>query len=436
MTCSFALIARHLFVLLSFIALPSVARADWPDRAGPTFDGRAADADAKGLPSEWSEEPQKNVAWKVPLQLEGHSTPIVIDQVVWFTSATKDGKQQYIDAIDARTGQVLHHKLLFENESPEPLGNEINNYAAPSCVAEPGAIYVHFGTYGTAKLDPKTAEVIWQRRDLPCRHYRGPGSSPILVDDFLVLTFDGVDQQYLTALNKQTGETIWRTDRTTDYGDIQPDGQPFREGDMRKAYSTAGYTTVAGKKQVVSVGSRAAFGYDLLTGKEIWTIRHDDYNATARPLFYENLAILHTGSRNANLLAVRLDETTVGDVTESHIVWDRPRGNSGMASPVMLRDRIYTLTDTGVVNCINAKDGELVWSDRVGGTCIASPVIANDLVYFFSGEGFTNVVRAADTFEIVQRNELKEGIMSSPAIDRGAIYLRTRTHLYKVAAPQ
>ncbi len=235
------------------------------------------------------------------------------------------------------------------------------------------------------------------------------------------------------ALNKNTGETVWRTDRTTDYGDIGADGKPLREGDMRKAFGTPGIVEVAGRAQIVSVGSRAAFGYDAETGKEIWTVTHDDYNATARPLFYKNMAILHTGSRGANILAVRLDETTKGNVDNTHIVWDRPRGNSGMAYPVLLRDRIYTLTDTGVAMCINADTGEEVWTGRVGGTCIASPIIAGEYVYFFSGEGFSHVVKAQDKFEIVSRNELKSGIMASPAIADGALFLRSREHLYKIA---
>ena len=91
----------------------------------------------------------------------------------------------------------------------------------------PGAVYVHFGSYGTARLDSRTAEVVWQNRSLPARHFRGPGSSPVLWENLLILTFDGIDQQYLAALDKESGELVWRTDRTTDYHDIQADGQPL-----------------------------------------------------------------------------------------------------------------------------------------------------------------------------------------------------------------
>ena len=321
----------------------------WPDRSGPTFNGVADPIAAQGLPVQWDEAAGANIAWKIPLAGQGHSTPIIGQGRLWLTAATEDGKQQFVYAIDPRDGRVLQHRLLFENLSPEPLNNPINTYASPSCVVEPGAVYVHFGSYGTARLDPETAEIVWQRRDIPCQHYRGPGSSPVLFGDLLILTFDGVDRQFLTALNKHTGATVWLTPRTTDYGDLDENGQPRTEGDLRKAYSTPGLVQVEGAWQVVSVGSRAAFAYDALTGKELWTIRHDDFNAAARPLFFENLAILNTGSSNANLLAVRLSGETRGDVTETQVVWDRARGNSRLASPVLLHGRVYMVSGTGVV---------------------------------------------------------------------------------------
>ena len=96
------------------------------------------------------------------------------------------------------------------------------------------------------------------------------------------------------ALDKHSGKTVWRTDRSTDYGDLDEDGKPKRECDLRKAYSTPSLVEVNGRTQVVSVGSRAGFAYDALTGKEIWGIRHDDFNAAAPPSFYKNFAILNT----------------------------------------------------------------------------------------------------------------------------------------------
>ena len=274
----------------------AAAELSWPCRNGPFHDGCAAERDARGVPVQWDESTGKNIAWKVDLEGFGHSTPAIGDGRLWLTAATADGKQQFVYAIETRTGRVIHHKLLFENASPEKLGNKVNTYASPSCVLEHDAVYVHFGSYGTARLDPRTAAVVWQRRDLPCRHYRGPGSSPIVWRNLLILTFDGIDQQYVTALDKRNGKTVWRTDRSTDYHDLGPDGKPKLQGDVRKGYGTPATMDVAGRTQVVSVGSRAAFGYDAETGREIWTVTHEDFNAAAPPLIDGNLAIINTGS--------------------------------------------------------------------------------------------------------------------------------------------
>lgn len=416
------------------VCFPSRAIAgselEWPARNGPTANGHVATDDAKGLPVEFSEG--KGVAWKIKLPHFGHSTPVVGNGKIWLTAATEDGTKQYILCIDEATGETIHEKLLFENESPEILNNPVNTYASPTCVLTEDAVYVHFGTYGTARLNPETADVVWQRIDIKCRHYRGPGSSPVLFNNLLILTFDGVDAQFLTALNAKTGETVWRTERSTDYEDLDEDGNPKREGDLRKAYSTPALVEVAGATQVVSMGSRAGFGYDALTGKEIWGIRHGEFNAAAPPCFYKGMAIVNTGSRKAQLRAIRLDETTRGDVTESHEVWRREKGNSRLAAPILVDDRVYMVTDTGVVTSVNADSGEEVWKGRLGGTHVASPISANGLLYFFSEEGEVTVVKAADKFEIVSKNRLAEGGRASLAAANGHLLVRSFSHLYRI----
>jgi outer membrane protein assembly factor BamB len=423
-------------VLTVILAVQSLAvasdRLSWPVRTGPALNAIVAEADAKDLPTEWSEEPKKNIAWKLQLEEFGHSVPVIGHGKIWLTVATKDGTQQFVYCIEQATGKVLHHKLLFENAEPEPLKNEVNTYASPTCALEDDAVYVHFGTYGTAKLNPETAEVIWERKDIKCRHFRGPGSSPILWNDHLILTFDGIDAQFVMALNKNTGETVWRTDRTTDYGDLDPDGKPKLEGDLRKAYGTPGYTDVNGITHLVSIGSRAAFAYNALTGEELWTIRHDDFNASSPPLFFGNHAILNTGSRGSNLLSIRLDDTTRGDVSKSHVVWNRDKGNSDLSAPVLVGERIYSVLNNGVVTCVDVNTGAEIWKDRIEGTFTASPIAANGLIYFCNEEGDTAIVRAADTFELVAKNHLAEGMRASPAAADGHLFLRTFTHLYSI----
>ncbi len=411
------------------------AYAQWPDRHGPTLDGHVPAKDAKGLPTEWSET--QNIAWKTALHDEGHSSPVILDGKVWLTAATPDGEKQFVLCIDEATGDVLHDKLLFENQEVEPLGGALgfNNYAAPSCVLAPGAVFVHFGSYGTARLDADSGKVVWQRRDLPCRHLRGPGSSPVLHGDKLVLTFDGVDQQYTTVLDAQTGKTLWRTDRSTEYGDLDADGVPVREGDLRKAYCTPGVATIGDQLQILSVGSRAMQSYDLLTGRELWTVRHKSYNAAIRPLWLpaEGLAVINTGSRGAHLFAVKLDGSTMGDVTESHLVWERAKGNPRFAKPIYRDGLIFQITDIGVASCMDAASGEELWKGRVPGDYRSSPILAGDHLYFFSEEGRGTVLRAGRTFDEIAVNEVPGmGTTACPAVSNGAIFVRGKTHLYKI----
>jgi outer membrane protein assembly factor BamB len=406
----------------------------WPEKSGPTCNGIVAAADAAGIPTEWDEETGKNIAWNIPLEGQGHSTPIIGHGKIWLTAADEDGKKQYVYSLDEASGSVLHHKLLFENADPEPLGNPINNYAAPSCVLEDDAVYVHFGTYGTARLNPATAEVVWQRRDLNVRHFRGPGSSPVVYQNLLILTFDGINRQFLTALDKQTGATVWTTERSTDYGDLDKEGKPLRDGDLRKAYDTPRVIEVAGRAQVISVGSRAAFGYDALTGKEIWTLRHPNFNAAPRALHLPGLLVLNTGSERAVLWGIRLDDTTRGDITESHVVWERKKGNSALSSPVLVGDKVYFITGNGIAYCVDARTGDEVYQERIGGVFTASPIVAEDRIYYFDEKGLCAVVRAAPKFELLAENYLKDGGRASLAAAHGALFIRTFERLYKIAA--
>ena len=249
---------------------------------GETDTGRPPGATQPlGLPLHWSET--ENVSWKTPIPDRGWSTPVVLGGQVWLTTATIDGHDFFAICVDARTGQIRFNEKLFHCDNPEPLGNDVNAYATPSPVIEPGRVYVHFGSYGTACLDTRTGKVLWDRKDLRCRHYRGPSSSPIVFRNMLILTFDGVDLQYLIALDKNTGRTIWKTDRSVAWNDENVPGAMAREGDLRKAHSTPLIAEVNGGLQLLSAGAKAAYGYDPLTGHELWKVRYPAWSAAPRP---------------------------------------------------------------------------------------------------------------------------------------------------------
>ena len=149
---------------------------------------------------------------------------------------------------------MIHDLKLFENANPEDT-RQYNSFASPTPVIEEGRVYVHFGSYGTACLDTNTAEVLWSRRDLPCLHWRGPGSSPILFENLLIIHFDGYDFQYIVALDKTTGKTVWKKDREIDYG--------TDNGDLKKAYSTPLVIKAAGRMQLISPFAKATIAYEF-----------------------------------------------------------------------------------------------------------------------------------------------------------------------------
>jgi outer membrane protein assembly factor BamB len=405
----------------------------WPDKNGPTLDGVVPEAEAAKIPLKWNSDTGENIVWKTDLQDNGHSTPVIGGDRIWFTSATEDGKKQYVYGIDRQSGKVVHHILLFENANPEGLGNPLNNYAAPSPVLEADALYVHFGTYGTARIDPQNGKTVWQRRDINVNHYRGPGSSPAIHGDLIILTFDGINEQFVTALNKKTGETVWKTGRTTDYGDLDKDGKPTRDGDMRKAYHTPSVFNLGGIETLVSVGSRAAFGYDAATGKELWTVRHGGFNAAIRPLIHKEVLILNTGSERAHTLGIRIDDKMKGDITESHTLWDREKRNASESCPVLAGGLLYQITRGGIVTCMNPETGADIWEDRIAGQHLPSPIAAGDRLYFCNDRGDVNVVKTADKFEILATNKLPDAMTASPAVADGAIFIRTKKHLFKIA---
>ncbi len=426
------------FLLLSAaglaLAQPATTPLFWPDKQGPTFNGVVPKPDGAKMPLEWDES-GKGVAWKTPIEDEGHCTPVIGGDLIWFTAANTNGTKMYVYCVDRHTGKILQHKLLFENEAPEELGNPINNYAAPSPVLEPDAVYVHFGTYGTARLDPKTCEVVWQRRDIKVRHFRGPGSSPVIFENLLILTFDGIDQQFTLAVDKKTGKDVWKTPRTTDYHDLDKEGKPTRDGDLRKAYGTPALIKVGNQTQIVSVGSRASFGYDARTGKELWTVPHTEFNAAARPLVQGDTVYINTGYPRGQLMALKVTPDTKGDVTEK-LLWDRQRYNAELASAVLVNNHIFQATGAAVGVCVKLDTGDEAWNERLftgAGKIVASGIGSKERIYFFNEAGEAVVLAATPEFKVLARNHLGSGMTASPAEAEGDLFLRTKTHLYKIA---
>ncbi|MFN5962891.1 MAG: PQQ-binding-like beta-propeller repeat protein [Verrucomicrobiota bacterium] len=421
---------KHLLCFLFLPLLPLAAADSWPGFRGPHGNGHA---DAANLPETWSET--ENVRWKTPVPHRGWSTPLVHGNQIWLTTATEDGHDFSALCLDRATGRVLHETKLFHADKPEPLGNDMNGYASPTGWLEDGRVFLHFGSYGTACLATDDFRVLWKRTDLPCRHYRGPGSSLFNWKDTIILTMDGVDVQYLCALDKATGATRWRTDRNTEFDDLGADGKPVDNGDYRKSYTTPMLVEVDGKPQIVSSSSKATVAYDPDSGREIWRTTYKGFSNASLPAVAGNLVAINTGHGKANLQAFRITAATTGDIT-GQLVWEQTKNIPTRSSPIVAGGLIFTTSDQGLIGAIDPADGSLLFSERTGGSISASPLFADGKLFFSTERGDTTVVKPDRTFTKTAVNRLDDGLMASPVAAGNCLYLRTRTHLYCIAKPE
>ena len=412
--------------LLLLAVVPALYGGEnWPQFRGPGGNGHS---DARGLPLHWSEA--RNVVWKTAIHDRGWSSPVIYGNQIWLTSASKDGRALYVLCIDRDTGKVVRDWKLFDVAQPQ-YAHPFNTYASPTPVIENGRVYVTFGAAGTACIDTKTFRVLWQRRDIECNHFRGAGSSPILFGDLLLMHFDGSDRQFVVALDKRTGRTVWQTNRSIDFQDLDENGKPAAEGDMRKAFATPHVAQIGGRWELISLGAKAAYGYDPFTGRELWRVEErGQHSASTRPVIGHGMIYYPTGFTPGQLFAVRAGGK--GLIPDTHVVWKVKRGVPNKPSILLVDDLIYMVGDAGIVSCVEAKTGELVWQQRIGGEYSASPVYADGRLWFFSEDGVTTVLKPGRAFERLAENRLEDGFMASPAIAGRAFFLRTRTHLYRV----
>ncbi len=405
-----------IMTLLASFSASATAGENWPDFRGPAMDGHS---DAQELPLEWSE--QKNVRWKTAIAGRGWSTPVIWGEQIWLTTATSDGKELYALCVHRESGEVTQRIKVFEVVKPEPV-NALNSYASPSPVIEAGKVYVHFGTYGTAAINTETGSILWKRTDLKLDHKEGPGSSPVLFENSLILTCDGADVQYMIALDTANGETKWKTKRSVNFG--------FFPGDFRKAYSTPLIAQVDGKPQLITTAAQSAYGYDPESGKELWRFGYGGFSNASRPVVGQGMIFLNSGYMKPQLFAVKLGGS--GNITESNFVWKQTSSTPNKPSPLLIEGNFYMVSDGGVASCLDTKTGEPVWTKRLGGSFSASPIYAAGRIYISDQDGKTFVFKPGREYQQLAVNKLDEGCMASPAVSGKSIFLRTKTCLYRI----
>lgn len=411
-----SLVRGALFLLSAVLVLSSLAADHWPELRGPHRNGHAADAH---LPLSWSETNQ--IVWKTAIHDLGWSSPVVWGRQIWLTTATSNGREMYALCVDAETGIVVWDVKVFDTPEPEHISS-LNSYASPTSAIEAGRVYVHYGTYGTACLDTASGKILWSRRDLKCDHHEGPGASLMLDRDRLYIPVDGRDVQYVTALDKVTGRTVWKTNRSIDYSQFT--------SNCRKAFCTPIPIEAGGRRQLFSPGAKAMIAYDPDTGAELWKARYDGWSMVPRPLYGHGLLYVVTDYERPQLWAVRPDGQ--GDVTDTHVVWKVVKDMPSTASLLLIDELLYMVNDQGFALCIEAKSGNVVWRERIGGKHSASPICTPGRIYFFSERNRATVIAPGREFRVLAENQLDDRLMASPAVTGNALILRSRTHLYRI----
>ena len=425
-----------LAILLSVVIQPADAQQEWTQ-----FLGKAGDGETQSTPPiRWD---ANNYRWQTKLPGTGWSSPVYSGNHVWVTAAVTEPataeqiakKREGVQfaktktvvgsvvlraiCVDLESGSVVHNVELASVDNPE-LINPLNSYASPTPAIFQDKVVCHFGAYGTWCLDAKEGKTLWKTQYV-VDHSVGPGSSPVIFGDKVILVCDGIDKQYVAAVALSDGQEVWKTARPKMKTD---------NGEYQKAYSTPLVVTVAEKKQLVIPGAQWIVAYEPETGKEIWRVDHGSgFSVTPMASFEDGLVIFSTGFMRPEVVAV--DPAGKGDVTKTHVKW-RVRNGPNMPSMLTKGGKAYFLSDRGILHCANSKTGEILNRVRLKGNYSASLLMAGNHIYASSREGKVFVVKADETLELVATNSFEGKILATPAPVGDDLIFRVDDKLYRI----
>lgn len=431
-----------LTVLLLFVScVPCFAEKNWPQFRGA---GAMGTAENPALPESWSST--ENIAWKVPVAGMGWSSPVVWGERVYLTTAisegevekvkeglyfggerkpTKDVHEWRVLCLDLKSGKVIWNKAVHKGV-PAQARHRKNSYASETAVTDGERVYAYIGNVGLFTFDME-GKALWNRKWKPVktRHGWGTASSPFLHKDRIYIVNDNDEQSFLTALDKKTGDVIWKKDR-----------------DEPSNWSPPFVWENAKRTEIVTTGSGKVRSYDL-DGNILWTLTGLSSITVPSPFAKGGLLYFgsgYVGDRRKPLFAIKPgasgDITLDSDETSNEFVaWCQKEAAPYMPTPVLYRDRLYVLLDRGLLSCYDAKTGDLIYDrQRLGKSAQfnASPLAYNGKIFCFGERGETVVIEAGDRFKMLRRNELGELIMATPAIAGDSLLIRTIGHLYCV----
>jgi outer membrane protein assembly factor BamB len=414
-------------VFLGVLLLPTVLCAEnWPEWRGPRHDGTTTE---KNLPVKWSAT--ENVKWKTPLPGPGNSTPIVWGSKIFVTQAIENEGKRMLMCFDRKDGKVLWEKgtLFAEKEQ----SHELNPQCSASPVTDGERVIAWFGSAGIFCYDLDGKE-IW-KRDLGKQvHEWGYASSPMIHGDLVFLNFGPGQNSFLVALNKKTGEELWRVDVEEKHYKERKDGFHGQDqGVETGSWSTPIIVNAGGREDLVIAAPNKMIGYEPKTGKEVWVCRGMNPLIYTSPVYGEGVIVGNGGFHGADMV-VKAGGT--GDVTETHKLWENDRTDNRLGACVIKDGYFYIPTMPGLVECMELKTGKQVWKERVRGVgpksdTWSSLVISGDQIYIVNQSGDTIIFRASPKFEIIQVNSIGNELCNASLVpSNGDFFIRTHKNLW------
>lgn len=421
---------RKILVLAVLLTpVVSLKAENWPHWRGPQRNGISAE---KNLPTKWTQT--DGVLWKLAMPALSGSTPIVWGDRIFLNVAdalpdTGQSPSLHLWCVDRAKGTILWQRPLGGGNRMQRKQNQ----STPSPVTDGTRVWVMTGT-GILKAFDFTGKELWMR-DVQADYGRfglnwGYGSSPLLHGDALyVQVLHGMrtdDPSYLLRIDKATGKTVWRVERRTNAIQESPD-----------SYTTPAIAKVGTAEELVITGGDVVTGHELATGKELWRVdglnpqNNPAYRIVASPVVHGDLIIAPTRVRP--MLALKAGGR--GDVTKTHVLWSFDNGPD-VPTPVTDGVYVYSVTDNGVVYCLDAKTGKEIYGRQRlrPGTYSGSFVLGDGKLYITNEDGVTSVIKAGAEFQVIAENEFEDYTLSSPAVSGGQIFFRTTKYLWAIGS--
>lgn len=400
---------RHTF--LTFVLLTSshfanavgpepivVGPDDWPWWRGPTRNGVARPEPKP--PLTWSDT--ENVVWKVEVPGRGHGSPIVVGDQVFLATAEVDRDAQSVLCYDRKTGRRLWQTDVHQGGLTKQ-GNAKSTLASSTIACDGKRLFVNFlnsDAIVTTALD-RDGKKIWQTKVTDYILHQGFASSPAVYEDLVFVSADNKGTGALVALDRATGERVWKRDRP-----------------KLPNYASPIVLHVAGRDQLFFIGCDLVTSLDPKSGSLLWEIKGSTTECVTSTVTDGNLMITSGGYPKGHVAAVRADGS-------GEVVWEI---KSKVYVPSMLLDRghLFGVQDNGIAFCRKADTGAEVWTGRLDGGFSASPILVGNLIYAVSESGRTYVFEANPAaFKLLATNALGGETLATPAICGGRIYLRT-----------